>query len=44
MFALFPIRNGLKEGVALWPLFVIFALEMGHYDGSGKPGWLEIIR
>jgi hypothetical protein len=44
LFDLFPIRNSLKEGDALWPLFVNFALEMRHQERSDKPGWFENIR
>jgi hypothetical protein len=38
----FPIKNGLKQGDALSPLLVNFALEYAITEGSGKPGGLEI--
>ena len=37
----FPIRNGLKQGDALSPVFFKLYVRARHWEGSGKPGWLE---
>ena len=36
---MFPIKNCLKKGHVLSPLFFNF---VSAYEGSGKSGWLEI--
>jgi hypothetical protein len=38
----FPIQNGLKQGDALSPLFLNFALEYATRIGSVKPGVTEV--
>jgi len=37
----FPIRNGLKQGDALSPIFFNFALEYAIRRVQVKRGWLE---
>ena len=41
LFDIFPIKNCLKQGDALSPLF-FNCFKLCHCEGSGKPGWLEI--
>jgi hypothetical protein len=38
----FPIQNGLKQGDALSPLLLNFALEYAIRKVQGKPGGTEI--
>jgi len=39
---MFPVKNGLKKGIALSPLLFNFALEYAIRRVQSKPGWIEI--